>query len=146
MNKGPTTPHLKIMKILDSINVFYEIEKPVKRYSIDIYLPYFDLYIEIMGGYFHCDRRIYDGPTNDTQYDGIKKDRKKQDYFLKNEINILYLWEYDISKNINMCESLILKFIEDCGILDNYHSMNYKIQNDLLKLNNDILIPYFEIQ
>jgi hypothetical protein len=59
-------------------------------------------------------------------------------------IPILYLWETDILDNFEMCEKLILEFIESCGTLDNYHSFNYFVEDNMLALDNSILIPYFE--
>jgi G:T-mismatch repair DNA endonuclease (very short patch repair protein) len=144
MNKSPTKPHRDIIAFLDEYELLYEIEKPIKRYSIDIYLLDYDLSIEIMGQYWHCDNRLYEHPKNKAQLDGIKKDKKKNKYFEDNNLSILYLWEIDINKNIEVCKKLIIEFIENCGVLDNYHSMNYKIENEELILSDKILIPYFE--
>jgi hypothetical protein len=52
--------------------------------------------------------------------------------------------EEKIKNDLNMCKKLIMEFIEGCGILDNYHSMNYELKNNELILKNEILIPYFE--
>jgi G:T-mismatch repair DNA endonuclease (very short patch repair protein) len=144
MNNSPTKPHRDIMEIIEYLDTPFEIEMPIKRYSIDIFLMEYGLGIEIMGEYWHCDNRLYDNPKYKAQIDGIKKDRKKYISLKKDGINILYLWEPDIKNDLSMCKKLIMEFIEGCGILDNYHSMNYELKNSELILKNEILIPYFE--
>jgi G:T-mismatch repair DNA endonuclease (very short patch repair protein)/YHS domain-containing protein len=144
MNKSPTKPHRDILQFIEELGFSFEIEKPIKRYSIDIYLLDYKIGIEIMGSYWHCDSRIYDFPKYKAQDDGIKKDKKKNEYLKNNNIPTLYLWELDINKNFDICKKLIIKFIENCGILNNYHSMNYIIDNNILVTNSRLLIPYFE--
>ncbi|MDO4975540.1 MAG: hypothetical protein Q4E61_04425, partial [Alphaproteobacteria bacterium] len=58
-------------------------------------------------------------------------------------ISILYLWEYDINNNINLCKSLIKRYIND-DKLENYNSFNWTLKNNLLTLNENIIYPYFE--
>ena len=52
------------------------------------------------------------------------------------------MWEDDILKRPQICEKLILKYINLHGILDNYHSFNYEIVNGDLKIKDTIIIPY----
>lgn len=144
MNKSPTKPHIKILEIIENLKLSFDIEKPIKRYSIDIFLSNQKIGIEIMGGYWHCDSRIYSFPKYKMQENGIKKDKKKNEYLKNNNIPILYLWELDINKHLDVCNNLIINFIENCGILDNYHSMNYSMNNNSLILNKELLVPYFE--
>ena len=44
-----------------------------------------------------------------------------------------------------MCKKLILEYINKNGILENYHSFNYVIDDGKLKLNKDIIISYQEM-
>lgn len=144
MNKSPTVPHKTILKFIECLNIPFEIEKPIKRYSVDIYLNKTNLSLEVMGQYWHCDNRKYSKPTNPVHRDAIRKDKKKNLYFKKASLPILYLWEIDINKNLEVCKKLILEFIKNCGILYNYHSMNYSLVKGKLVLNDYLLIPYFE--
>lgn len=46
------------------------------------------------------------------------------------------------SNRLDVCKKLIDKYITRNGILDNYHSFNYHLENDNLILNENIVIPY----
>lgn len=46
------------------------------------------------------------------------------------------------AKNIDMCESLILRYIENNGILSDYNSFNWSYIDGELKLNENIIMPY----
>lgn len=140
-----TKPHKKISDLLQSHNIEVENEYPEKYHSIDIYLPRYNLMIEIMGDYWHANPLKYniDNLTKQ-QKKSIKQDKSKHSYVKKYEdIEILYLWEKDIKTNINLCWLLIQEYINRNGILNNYHSFNYCLDNDMLRLN-DILVKPFQ--
>ena len=122
-----TAPHLKINELLDKLNIKYINEKNYKYYSIDIYLPDFNLAIEIMGDYFHANPLKYKKEElNSMQLKNIRRDKAKHTYMKKyHNINILYLWEYDINHNLKLCEYLILKYINSKGIMEEYNSYKY---------------------
>jgi G:T-mismatch repair DNA endonuclease (very short patch repair protein) len=145
MNKTMTNPHRIICDLLNKSNIYYDTEYPLDRYLLDIFLSQNNLGIEIMGTFWHCDIRFFDSNIdNKYQLNSFKRDNKKNKISKEKNISILYLWEYDIENEIDICEKLIYRFIENNGMLDNYHSMNYRIQNMDLKLNEHILVPYFE--
>lgn len=76
----------------------------------------------------------------------IPRDKAKHTYIKKYyEIEILYLWENDIYNNIDVCVELIKKYIQKDGVLENYHSFNYHINDGILTLNNNIITPYQDI-
>jgi len=56
----------------------------------------------------------------------------------------LYLWEEDILNNIDLCEKLILLYINKKGLLDNYHSFNYYLDNEDLFLKKFLIKPYMD--
>lgn len=143
-NMSMTKPHVITCDILLERNIEYIIEYPLERFSFDCYLPKYNLAIEVMGGFYHMDVRSYDVPINDIQKNSLRRDKRKQNLSLKKGIKILYLWEDDLYKRKNICKKLIIEFINNCGIIDNYHSMNYLIKNGELKLKDNILIPHFE--
>ena len=59
------------------------------------------------------------------------------------DIEILYLWEEDLNIRPDLCRKLILLYIQNKGKLDNYHSMNYHMDEKCdVALNKDIIIPY----
>lgn len=143
--KTNTKPHRIICELLDKMKISYTNEKIIDYFAFDIYLDDFDLYIEINGGYWHVDNRQYEEIEYEVQVNRIISDKRKNT-LLKNKLNknILYLWEYDIENNIELCEKLISKFIESNGLLTNYHSFNFLLHNNELKENNDLIIPYME--
>lgn len=146
-NKISTTnskPQQIIDEILKNNNILYEREYSIKYYCIDNYLFEHKLMIEVMGDFWHCNPIKYDRKSDDLykiQKDNIRRDNAKHTYVKKYyDIEILYLWENDIINNIDVCEKLIKEYINKNGILNNYHSFNFILENNILKLNKDIII------
>lgn len=141
---------LKVNSILDKNNIEYEREYLVKYYSIDNYLTDLNLMIEVMGDYWHGSPLKYNSHTtnlNKTQKKDIQYDKQKHTYVKKyREIEILYLWEKDVNENMELCERLILEYIKNNGILENYHSFNYHVDDGKLKLNDEIIVPYQDMK
>lgn len=135
----------KINKLLDIMRIKYINEKGFKYYAVDNYLTDYNLIIEVMGTYWHCDIRKFNMIKYSNQRKRIIKDKAKRTY-LKNKygIKVLYLWEEDINNNIDLCKEIILKYIENKGELNNYQSLNYNVNNGILNLNNNLIIPYME--
>ena len=141
-----TSIHVKINNLLDSLNITYENEKGFSYYSLDIYLPNHELGVEIMGDYWHGSPIKYKDKSqlNDIQIKNIERDRRKNIVLNKKfKIPILYLWEDDINNRLDICKELILNFIQNNGLLDDYNSFNYKLVNGKLIINNNIIMPYF---
>lgn len=137
---------LSVNNILDKNNIKYEREYVIKYYSIDNYLTEYNLIIEVMGDYWHTSPLRYGKDKyliNEIQRKGITHDKQKHSY-IKNhlDVEILYLWEKDIEKHSDKCEALILKYINENGILQDYNSFNYSLVNNQLMLNENIIIPY----
>lgn len=137
-----TKPQVIINKLLDNLQIKYVNEQPFVYYSIDNYLPDYNLAIEVMGDYWHSSPLKYADKINDKQKHIISRDKAKHS-FIANQygIEILYLWESDIIKNENVCSYLIQKYIAQNGVLDNYHSFNYFIEDDQLQLRNELIVP-----
>lgn len=139
-----TKPHIKVCDMLLKNKISYDIEHPVEKYYLDI-IVLDSYFIEVMGAFWHTDVRNYEKPKCDKQTRIIKRDKIKQKIVLSNTgVNILYLWEDDINNNPSLCEKLVLKYILNRGMLTNYHSMNYFIDDNILVQNKKILIPFFE--
>jgi len=141
-----TKPQLIVNDILKELNVENENEYNCKYYAIDNYLNESNLMIEVNGTYWHTDHRIFDKINYLSQATGISKDKAKKTYIKKyHYIDILYLWEYDINNNRELCKELIQLYINNSGVLDNYHSFNYHLNKDnQLLINNNIDIPYMD--
>lgn len=140
-----TKPHIKIRDLLLKNNIQCEDEFVCKYYSIDIYVEKYNLMIEIMGDYWHANPYKYNyDQLNKQQLKDIRQDKSKHTYIQKYyNREILYLWEHDINNNIELCWNLICMFIENNGILENYHSFNYYTDHNTILLKNNIVFPYF---
>lgn len=139
-SKLDTKPQVIVNNILDSNNIIYEREYNLTYYSLDNYLSDSGLIIEVMGDYWHCNPMKFKEPINDSQKEVMRKDKAKHTY-IRNyyDVEVLYLWEYDIEHNKTMCEKLILEYIEKNGKLPNYHSFNYIMDNNELELSDNII-------
>lgn len=138
-----TTPQKLVNDMLNNIGIRYEREKVFEYYAVDNYLSDYNLIIEIQGDYWHANPLKFTSKLFKTQYSRISRDRAKHSY-LKNQygIEVLYLWESDIVKRPNVCAKMVEQYISSNGKLHNYHSFNYSIENELLLLNDNIIIPY----
>lgn len=144
MPKSMSFPHIETIRVLDELGISNGIEKQVGRYSVDSYIENSNLCIEVMGTFWHCDNRKYPNPIGKIQERSVKRDKKKNLKIKEKDLIVLYIWEDDINKDYEVCKKLIMEFIKDNGKLNNYHSMNYYIEKDELKLRSEILIPFFE--
>lgn len=134
-----------VNNLLDELNIKYINEYNCKYYAIDNYLVDYNLMIEVMGTYWHSDPRFYNEINYEMQNNQISQDKRKNTYIKNNHnINILYLWEEDVINNYNLCKLLLMKYIENNGLLYDYHSFNYTCYNDDLLINKNIIVPYFE--
>lgn len=137
-----TKPQIIINNLLDSYDIKYNNEEPFVYYSVDNYLIDYNLAIEVMGDYWHSNP-IKFNKLNDLQRKNIGRDKAKNTFIYKYyDIKILYLWEKDIIERPDLCVSLIKLYIDNKGIIDNYHSFNYILHNDKLVLSNQIIQPY----
>jgi len=141
-----TKPQIIINNILNKNNINYINEKTFGYYSVDNYLQDYNLIIEVMGDYFHANPLIYPNYSslNEIQIKDIVRDKRKHTYILKYfNIEILYIWENDIKTNTDLCESIIIEYINKNGKLDDYNSFNFSLCNQKLKINSNIINPYF---
>lgn len=139
-----TKPQIIINNLLDEMNISYINEKGFEYYAVDNYLNEYSLIIEVMGDFWHCNPLKFDDPNKqEIHKKRIPRDKAKHTYFSNiHNIEILYLWESDIYENINLCKLLIENYINNNGILSNYHSFNYHIKDEKLELNDLIINPF----
>lgn len=140
-----SNPQRIVNGLLDKYKILYERERDFKYYAVDNYLINDNLIIEVQGDYWHANPTVFKSKLSKTQYDRIVKDKRKHSY-IKNKygIEILYLWEYDLVHHSDLCEQLILRYINQSGLLNNYHSFNYHFNNNCLLMNELIIKPYQE--
>lgn len=128
--------------ILTDMDIKFISEFNCKYHAIDLYLPDYNIFIEMMGRFWHCDPRHYAKVQYKQQFTRIIQDKRKQSY-IRNNYNseILYIWEDEIKNEEALVKSIIHAAIN--SVLINYHSFNYSLVNNALKLNNDVIEPYF---
>ncbi|MDO4975538.1 MAG: hypothetical protein Q4E61_04415 [Alphaproteobacteria bacterium] len=143
-----TKPQIITNNLLDSLDISYINEKNFTYYSVDNYLPDYNLIIEVNGDYWHSSPLFYEyNSLNDVQKNRIPKDKAKHTYIKNNYgIEILYLWEYDLINNKDLCKKLIQLYIDNNGLLNNYHSFNYVLQDNELNLTTNIITPFQDIK
>lgn len=145
-----TTIQKAVNLILSNNNINYTNEYSIGFYSLDNYLLDYNLSIEVMGDYWHANPKIYNEnglKINKIQVKDIIRDKKKKTY-IHNHLNskILYLWESDIKNRPDVCEKLIMLFINNNGLIDNYNSFNYYLdKSNNIKINDSIIYPYYEL-
>lgn len=145
-NSTQTRPQIMLNEILDELGIEYINEQPFVYYSVDNYLPKYNLIIEVMGDYWHSSPLKYADKINDKQKHIVSRDKAKHTYIVEQYgLEILYLWESDIIKNKSVCSALIQKYISQKGLLDNYHSFNYYIEDGCLCLKNEPIVARQQI-
>jgi hypothetical protein len=83
-------------------------------------------------------------PKTEPQKNRVGKDKAKHNYVLNNyKIELLYLWEHDLIDNPELCKQLIQLYIDNNGLLGDYHSFNYHIVDNSIELNESKLVPEF---
>jgi len=144
-----TKPQKIINETLDSLNIKYINEYLIKYYAVDNYLKEYDLMIEVMGDYFHANPIKYKDMSvlNKIQIKDVNRDKRKNTYIKKyHNIDVLYLWEGDINNNLELCKKLIVYYIKNNGIIENYNSFNYILnKNNELELKKEIKNPFFKL-
>jgi len=138
-----TKPQLITDNLLNELNIVNENEYSCKYYLMDNYLNDYNLMIEVQGNFFHCNPVMNLNNSRRTKILG--KDKAKHTYVKRYYgIEILYLWEKDITQKLELCRQLILKYINNNGILEDYHSYNYCLdENNKIKIiENKYVIGY----
>lgn len=75
---------------------------------VDVYIKELNLAIEFDGDFYHCNPELYpNGAEYQMQKDKIEKDKIKNEYFEKNNIPYLRIWEYDYINRNDKVKELI---------------------------------------
>jgi very-short-patch-repair endonuclease len=95
---------------LTILNVEYEPQHRIGRFTVDFFVPALSLAIEVQGDYWHANPKLYDDASlNKTQLRGRKRDERKRAYFASHpEYRYIELWESDIRANPVDCVTSIL--------------------------------------
>ena len=92
------------------INYVYQYKAESIGRFFDFYVPSCNTILEINGGYWHSDPRIYEGKElTPTQKKNKRVDEHKKKWALAHGIQILYIWEKDIHEN----PSYVINFLKE---------------------------------
>lgn len=115
--------HRKIVKFLQKNNVNLSIEYKIKKedigyYSYDIIINNTNKLIEVYGDYWHGNPKIY--KNNDILLKNTSRemlvsdkhdfDKKKNNYALSNNYELMIIWEYDINNNWDKIKTNLLEY------------------------------------
>lgn len=141
-----TKPQIILNDILDDMGLTFKDEYDCKYYSIDTAVFYNDdiYFIEVMGTYWHADRRFYEEIPYEMQANRIKVDKAKKT-FVEGTMHkhILYLWEYDLVNEPDLCEKMIEDFINNR--LTIYDSSYCCFDGDLF-IVDDSVVQYKDLE
>lgn len=106
----------RICKILRDNNISfvsqhtikYKIDNKTRYFIYDILIPKYNMLIEVQGDYYHANPKIYKLDDKLNFFGTINianeiwnKDKLKKDIALKNDFNIIYVWEDEIKNKSN---------------------------------------------
>ena len=92
-----TIPCKKFEAVLIDLNLTYEKEYILDKWSFDFYLTDYNILIEIDGDYFHSNPLLYPkGPVTKTQRINKYRDYKKNKFCEENNIQLIRFWENEI--------------------------------------------------
>lgn len=105
-----TSIELMIADALTALNIEYEPQYRISRFTVDFFVPALSLAIEVQGDYWHANPKIYAGkPLYKAQIRTRERDKRKRAYFaIHPEYRFVELWESDIRASPMDCVSSIL--------------------------------------
>ena len=96
-NKHRTSIEVTVQSWLEELNINFDPQVQIGRWTVDFFIPDFNTAIECDGDYWHCNPLIYDRSNADhTQKRNIDRDAKKDLFLSSSGIKILRIWETDI--------------------------------------------------
>lgn len=105
--------NIKFNKALDDAGLVHESEYLIKYYQVDFCFPDKKLVVEVDGGYWHCDPRIYKEPKNKMQRKAIVKDKREKTYLTNRGWTLLRFWEKEINSDINKCIEVVKETVNN---------------------------------
>lgn len=94
---GTSSLEVQVKKLLDTLGIQYEQQKPIGIYTADFFLPEYNLVLEIYGCYWHaCPTCGYSYPKK-TGYD----DRRAK-YIQACGYSLFILWEHDLKNDFDI--------------------------------------------
>lgn len=106
----------------------------IKRF-FDFYIPSCNLIIELNGGYWHSDPRLYEGKElTPTQKKNKRVDKEKKKWADEHRIPIIYIWEKDVNETP---QTVMKKLIEDIEFYREKHNKELLLKQRPNNKNNN---------
>jgi G:T-mismatch repair DNA endonuclease (very short patch repair protein) len=99
-----TIPEKITEDLLLKLNINYNKKENIGYYNCDFVVG--NLIIEVQGDYWHANPKFYKS-FDKIQQKNITRDKRKLSFLSSKNFSVLYLWEYDLKNNINICEEQI---------------------------------------
>lgn len=97
---NPSSIEIEFSKFLDMLNIVYDKQFSLDRYTYDFYLRENNILVEVDGDFYHCNPTKYpDGPTFPIQKRNFENDKHKTEVAVTNGYTLLRFWESDILSN-----------------------------------------------
>jgi len=89
-------PHLKIVEILNSLNIEHKVEFVIGPWTFDVFIPPHNILIEVQGTYWH------------TKKDRLPRDKAKQSYIQDNfpQYQLKHIWEHECLEENKVLEKI----------------------------------------
>lgn len=129
------------VNFLDKLGVKYEWQyeaKDIKRFY-DYYLPEHRILIEIDGGYYHADPRLYEGKDlNKMQKHNKRVDSCKDNWAALHGIPLIRIWEKDINENPSSVMAMLRKKLHIAKeTIDKQKEKNKRHVNKMLNIKKE---------
>lgn len=105
-----TKPEATVRGMLDKLGVSYKAQAPLGWYVVDFFLSDRKIIIQVDGGYWHADRRLYEdvGRTpSPRQKQQRRLDTSCDSYLINRGYKVIRLWELDLARDPNGCTTKI---------------------------------------
>lgn len=108
-----------IASFMTDNNISFKRQVALGRYHIDFVVAD-NIAIEVNGSYWHCDKRVFQRPTNKRQARALKSDKRKYKLLRSLGYRLIILWEKDINEDFSKITNGINAVIS--GNIDEYNS------------------------
>lgn len=111
----PTDIEIILSNLLDELSIVHHPQIVMyDKFTVDEFLPDYNIVIEAFGGYWHGDTRKF--TLDKTQYKRSISDLGRCKYLNACGHRVIILWENELKNNINFCKQEILTAIENFAI------------------------------
>lgn len=105
-----TVPEKITEELLIELNIPYDKKKNIDYYNCDFVVD--NNVIEVQGDYWHANPNIY-SDYDKIQEKNVNRDKRKLKFLNGRGYNILFLWEYDLKNNLDLCRKQLKKYLNE---------------------------------